>query len=73
MNNRWWMGVVILTIGAGSWSIFGSGSAAQQAPGNEAEIDLTWGVQIPMRDGVKLNATVYKPKGKAARPRQFRR
>ena len=24
-------------------------------------IDLTWGVKISMRDGVKLNATVYKP------------
>jgi putative CocE/NonD family hydrolase len=26
------------------------------------EIELIWGVRIPMRDGVKLNATVYKPK-----------
>ena len=26
------------------------------------DIDLTWGVKIPMRDGIKLNATVYKPK-----------
>jgi putative CocE/NonD family hydrolase len=25
------------------------------------KIDLTWGVKIPMRDGTKLNATVYKP------------
>lgn len=24
--------------------------------------DLLWGVKIPMRDGVQLNATVYKPK-----------
>jgi len=23
--------------------------------------DLTWGVKIPMRDGVRLNATVYRP------------
>ena len=29
---------------------------------NSMEIDLIWGVKIPMRDGVKLNATVYKPK-----------
>jgi putative CocE/NonD family hydrolase len=27
------------------------------------DIDITWGVKLPMRDGVKLNATVYKPKG----------
>jgi putative CocE/NonD family hydrolase len=26
------------------------------------DIDLIWGVKIPMRDGIKLNATVYKPK-----------
>ena len=26
------------------------------------DIDLIWGVKIQMRDGVKLNATVYKPK-----------
>ena len=25
-------------------------------------VDFTWGVKIPMRDGVKLNATVYRPK-----------
>jgi uncharacterized protein len=24
-------------------------------------VDLTWGVKVPMRDGVKLNATVYRP------------
>ncbi|MGA9305687.1 MAG: CocE/NonD family hydrolase [Candidatus Sulfotelmatobacter sp.] len=24
-------------------------------------VHLTWGVKIPMRDGVKLNATVYRP------------
>jgi putative CocE/NonD family hydrolase len=26
------------------------------------KIDFIWGVKIPMRDGVKLNATLYKPK-----------
>jgi len=25
------------------------------------DIDMVWGVKIPMRDGVQLNATVYKP------------
>ncbi|MCG8434579.1 MAG: CocE/NonD family hydrolase [Gammaproteobacteria bacterium] len=25
-------------------------------------VDLLWGEKIPMRDGIKLNATVYKPK-----------
>jgi hypothetical protein len=28
----------------------------------QKDIDLIWGVKIPMRDGVKLNAMVYKPK-----------
>lgn len=43
-----------------------------QAPKPEAEkaeaaqahpIDLIWGFKIPMRDGVRLNGTVYKPAG----------
>ena len=25
------------------------------------DVDITWGVKIPMRDGVTLNATVYRP------------
>src|ERR1044072_8745445 len=34
------------------------------APGKiEPEVALTWGVKIPLRDSVKLNATLYKPKG----------
>ncbi|MGH9842381.1 MAG: CocE/NonD family hydrolase [Blastocatellia bacterium] len=43
---------------------------AQLAPaGNSTTvdgIDLVWGVKIPLRDGVKLNANVYKPKPMAA-------
>lgn len=31
-----------------------------------AKIDLHWGVKVPLRDGVKLNATVYTPKNQAA-------
>jgi putative CocE/NonD family hydrolase len=34
-------------------------AAAQTKP--EPKVDLMWGVKIPMRDGVKLNATIYKP------------
>ena len=29
------------------------------------EIELQWGVGIPMHDGVRLNATLYRPKGQA--------
>jgi uncharacterized protein len=37
---------------------------SQESPAKptDQDIDLLWGVKIPMRDGVKLNATVYKPK-----------
>jgi predicted acyl esterase len=41
-------------------------NALAQSPiaGSNADkgVDLIWGVKIPMRDGVKLNATVFKPK-----------
>ncbi len=37
-------------------------AAAAQETQEETEVDLIWGVKIPMRDGVQLNATVYKPK-----------
>ena len=29
-------------------------------------VDFTWGIKIPMRDGVTLNATVYRPKDQPA-------
>lgn len=29
---------------------------------SDENVDMVWGVKIPLRDGVKLNATVYKPK-----------
>ena len=29
----------------------------------KTDIDFQWGVKIPMRDGVHLNATLYRPKG----------
>ena len=41
-----------------SLSAFAFGKAA----GDEKEVDLIWAAKIPMRDGVKLNATVFKPK-----------
>src|ERR1041384_4180825 len=37
---------------------------AGEAPLNHdpEKIQLTWGVKIPLRDGVKLDATLYRPK-----------
>ena len=37
-------------------------AAGAGLPEAAREVDLTWGVKIPLRDGVTLNATVYKPK-----------
>jgi putative CocE/NonD family hydrolase len=35
---------------------------ASQAEGAAPEVDMLWGVKIPLRDDVKLNATVFRPK-----------
>jgi len=39
-----------------------STSELPTATSNKTGVDLIWGVKIPMRDAVKLNATVFKPK-----------
>lgn len=39
---------------------FSSASETDEA-GKLPGVDLLWGVKVPMRDGVHLNATVYKP------------
>lgn len=35
---------------------------AREAEADAARVDFRWGVEIPMRDGVRLNATVYLPR-----------
>ncbi|HVT58512.1 MAG TPA: CocE/NonD family hydrolase [Thermoanaerobaculia bacterium] len=42
-----------------------AGSAAKDAE-SAAPVDLTWGFKIPLRDGVQLNGTVYRPAGQPA-------
>ncbi|MBB4631384.1 CocE/NonD family hydrolase [Sphingosinicella soli] len=37
---------------------------AQESPAGK--VDMRWGERIPLRDGVKLSATVYLPRGQAA-------
>ena len=56
MNQRFFptVGFFFLFAGSGLW-------AAE--PPHDKEVDLTWGVKIPLRDDVKLNATVYRPHG----------
>jgi uncharacterized protein len=43
----------------------GARALAQDAaqPDASPEVDMTWEVKIPLRDGVKLNATIYQPHG----------
>ncbi len=36
---------------------------ARPAPAQDREIEIQWGVKIPLRDGVRLNATIYRPRG----------
>ena len=50
--------VASAALGAG---VAGAASAADVAA-PPAETDLLWAVKIPMRDGVRLNATVFKPR-----------
>ena len=42
--------------------------AAADMPPATSDVQFQWGVKIPMRDGVKLNATAYLPQGKSPAP-----
>lgn len=55
MSSRWIRTLFPVLI----FLLFVSFAAVAQEP--PKEIDFLWGVKIPMRDGIKLNATVYKP------------
>jgi putative CocE/NonD family hydrolase len=44
--------------------------APQAARSTEAPVDLLWGVRIPLRDGVEVNATVYLPGGRPGGPKE---
>jgi putative CocE/NonD family hydrolase len=39
--------------------------AAEPPPADAAAVDFQWGVKIPLRDGIKLNATLYRPQKQA--------
>ena len=43
--------------------VLASAAPAPPAADESQDIDLQWGVRIPMRDGVELAATVYRPAG----------
>jgi putative CocE/NonD family hydrolase len=42
-----------------------------QVPPADSTVEVLWGVKIPTRDGVQLNATVYRPAGAGALPVVF--
>jgi putative CocE/NonD family hydrolase len=42
---------------------FAAVSPAASAAERQPDVDLQWGVRIPLRDGVELAATVYRPAG----------
>jgi putative CocE/NonD family hydrolase len=49
-----------------------AGAVPADALAQAAKVDWQWGVKIPLRDGVHLNATVYRPAGqKEPRPCLF--
>jgi len=49
----------------------GSAEAAMKSSEAQKNLDFSWGVKIPMRDGIHLNATVYKPKSGDPTPAIF--
>ena len=56
MISRTWVGYLTLVLWA---CLLGASGLAQEVA--QPKVDFLWGVKIPMRDGVHLNATVYKP------------
>ncbi|MBL8646503.1 MAG: CocE/NonD family hydrolase [Sphingosinicella sp.] len=56
-----------LVLGVALAAGFGPVVAARaEAPAEASKVEMRWGERIPLRDGVKLSATVYLPKGQAA-------
>jgi uncharacterized protein len=45
-----------------SMIVMAAASAEERTPPDPGKVSFRWGVKIPLRDGVKLNATVYTPR-----------
>jgi uncharacterized protein len=54
---RWTLAVTLAVIPVTVGVAWGQGAP----PDDAAKVDMTWGVKIPVRDGVRLNATLYRP------------
>jgi putative CocE/NonD family hydrolase len=62
MHNRFSSVTTILVVSALAWcGATCSSEAEPDVPEADKRVDLTWGMKIPMRDDVKLNATLYRP------------
>ncbi|MCX6224641.1 MAG: CocE/NonD family hydrolase [Bacteroidia bacterium] len=59
---------IFLPVLTGFFLLGSPGFSQSQDSSTSKSIDLIWGVKIPMRDGIQLNATVYKPKGAGPLP-----
>jgi pimeloyl-ACP methyl ester carboxylesterase len=44
-------------------ALWADAPAPAETADKSGPVDFQWGVKIPLRDGVKLNATVYRPQG----------
>ncbi len=58
------MGVALLMLAAAA-AQQSSSSPPDDQPLEQKGIDLQWAVSIPLRDGVHLNATIYRPHGES--------
>jgi len=56
-TSQWTLPLVLAAAALGAGPLHGQDASKIDA----ANIDMTWGVKIPMRDGVHLNATIYRP------------
>jgi len=60
VNNQQPVPRILLTVVLACLAV-GTNAAKAGDAKPEPQPDLLWGVKIPLRDGVKLNATVYRP------------
>jgi putative CocE/NonD family hydrolase len=67
--NRGWTG--ILSGAIIGLAFFTGARTLGQSPVDGGTIEMCWGVKIPMRDGVTLNATVFLPKNSGPVPVVF--
>jgi len=54
---------LLATALCGAVRLVGAATGENPVPVDPAQVELRWGVKIPLRDGVQLQATVYTPKG----------